>query len=445
MTVETYHPYLTTARRQDYERCEASIAGRSEIKKEMQTYLPMPSGFKGMDDGGVANYEIYIGRAQFPEFMAPTVSAIVGIIHGDGIVIELPDGLEYLREKATESELTLDDFHRQITSRLTGIGRYGVLVDAPDDGGDPYLLGIDGQKVINWDEDFYVIDQSGYVRGGFNWEKEKSYLVLELDGTRYVQTRYTGESLAGEEIDVRGVGARVLNEIPFHIANAVDVVPDIISPPLIGVADAAISNYQLSADHRWQLYMSGQETLFVINGEAPTTVGAGVLIGLQGSPDLTPDAKYVSPSCSGIEAHERAIELGKQSAAHAGARLWLSEDSGQESGYARSLRMKSETASILTIANTSCSLLERALKSAAIMTGANPDDVIVTPPKSLMDQTMTPTELAALWGVVEAGGLSHQTFYDRAQEGGQADSERTFEEELAMIDAQPEGEPDSVV
>ncbi|MCJ8520481.1 hypothetical protein ABID21_003652 [Pseudorhizobium tarimense] len=70
---------------------------------------------------------------------------------------------------------------------------------------------------------------------------------------------------AGNEVMPAGRGNTNLNEIPFVMMGARDLslAPEL--PPLLGVARSAIALYQLSADYRWQLFMTGQETLVVIN------------------------------------------------------------------------------------------------------------------------------------------------------------------------------------
>lgn len=99
--------------------------------------------------------------------------------------------------------------------------------------------------------------------------------------------------------------------------------------------------------------MSGQETLVAINGEAPKTVGAGVVHQMMGSDPMTPDLKYVSSTCSGTQRHEDAIEKQKEAAVMAGAGMFEQEKSTQESGEARRLRFARETANLMSVSQVS--------------------------------------------------------------------------------------------
>lgn len=431
-SVKEKHPEITPERLAEWRLVADAFDGESAIKRAGETYLPRPSGFAGTADPDAA-YSGYKNRAQFPEIFAPTVGAMVGIVHSQDAQIEMPDALAFIWERATADGQTLEAFHRTITRNLLTFGRYGILTDAPSDGGEPYFVGYSADAVINWDADFWVLDETHLARDGFRWDTREQYRVLELVEGRYVQSVY-GETDLREVIEATGTGGRALDFIPFAIANSRDLLPSVSAPPLIGVARSAKAIYQLSADKRHQLYMSGQETLVAINGEAPEYVGAGVVHEMHGSDTQQPDLKYVAPSCSGIEAHERAIRDEREAAVMAGARMLEQSEGIEESGAARKLRFASETANLLSVALVSHGLLEKSLRHAARIMGLDEKQVVVTPPADLMDHSLTPAEAEALVRVWQSGGMSYQTLYERLQRGGIVSAERDHAEEFALLD-----------
>jgi hypothetical protein len=448
MSINTRHPSITADVQAEWRLMRDAMSGESAIKRAGEVYLPMPGGFKAMGgNAGVDAYEAYKARAQFPEITSPSVSAMIGIAHTQQAQIDLPSGMEYLLEAATPDGLTLDQLHRKITRELLVMGRYGVLADAPEGGGSPYLVGYTAESIINWDDDFFVLDECGMVRNGYTWERVEKYRVLAMVEGRLVHT----VSEAGAEVakPVIGAGGKAISRVPFAVASSGDLTPAIVPPPLIGVARPAKAIYQLSADYRWQLFMSGQETLVAINGTAPTAVGAGVVHSMMGAEGITPDLKYVSPTCNGIEAHKAAILECRNEAIAAGARLFDQAQSKQESGDARSLRYASETATLMSVVLSSCGLLERSLRNVAMLLGQDETAVVVTPPAELMKEVMTPAEAAALMGVWQGGGISYDTFYENIQRGGIASAERNADEELALIDkaqiTDPSGSGDAVI
>jgi hypothetical protein len=163
---------------------------------------------------------------------------------------------------------------------------------------------------------------------------------------------------------------------------------------------------------------------------------------MMGSEGLTPDMKYVSPSCAGIDAHLRAMEDNRTAAVQAGARLLEQDRGSQESGEARRLRFASETATLTSIAQASAMILERALRNVAMLMGLPEDDITVDAPTDLLDRTMSPADAEALMRLWQGGAIAWPTFYENLQRGGIASPERSDEEELALIDQSDTGETD---
>ena len=173
----------------------------------------------------------------------------------------------------------------------------------------------------------------------------------------------------------------------------------------------------------------------VINGDAPTAVGAGAVHQMIGGEGMTPDMRYVSPSCTGIEAHKVAMMDQREAAIMAGARLMEQSAGVQESGAARKLRFASETATLTSIAQSSCLLLEKALRNVAMIMGLPEDQVIVTPPDNLLDQSMTPQDFAALFSVYRDGGMSWESFFAAGQRGGLFSPEVDAQKEYARLES----------
>ncbi|MAH32264.1 MAG: hypothetical protein CMG78_09540 [Marinobacter sp.] len=433
-TVKSYHPSITAERRAEWKLMRDCMDGESAVKSRGETYLPKPTGYKTAEDGGAALYDAYIKRAQFPELLAPSVAAMIGIIHGREIPIEMPAQMEYLWENADSHGLPLEAFHRRITRELLVIGGYSVLADMAESGGDPWLAGYNRDTLINWDDNWYVLDETDLVRTGFVWEQLEKYRVLTMDGSFYAAAVYSGQTETGEPIQVRGRGGRLLPRIPLAIASAMDLSPRVEPPPLIGVARAALSIYRKSADQENALYMGGNPTLVAINGDAPSAVGAGVVHEMRGTEGLTPDLKYVAMPDTGLKARREEMDKDREAAVMAGARLFEQTAAGDESGEAKRLRYASETATLVSIAQSSCLLLERSLRNVAMLMGLPEDGIVVEAPTDLMDRTMSPQDFAALFGVYKEGGMSWDTLHALGQRGGIYSPERTAEQENRLID-----------
>lgn len=418
--------------------CEA---GERTIKDAGITYLPMPNGFKEQDDKGVEMYSAYRMRAQYPDLVQPTLQGMVGVIHRVEAQIEgMEEGkpLFGMYEKATKDGLTLEMFHRHITTELLLMGRYAVLTDVPSEGGDgiPYFAGYGAEKLINWtdpDRDLFVLDESGKIKSPvdeFAWVDHKQYRVLRLrDGVYSVQV-YGDLEQGEEEIQPQLRGGKKLDQIPLVVAGPRELSLELVQPPLLGVSKAALAIYRLDADYRHQLFNSGQET-FIVIGEVenlPRVTGSTVIIGLPAGSD----AKFVSPSCSGIDAHRQAIQDERQSAVAAGVKLFDTQAKA-ESGEALRLRAAAQTATLTTIALASAALLEKSLRYAAMFVGQNPDEIVVKPNLQFVDTQLPAADAVQLVSVWQSGAISKLTLYENLQRGEIASAERDFDEEEELI------------
>ena len=445
--VDTKHPEYTSELFAEWELMRDAYRGESAIKKRGERYLPAPSGFKHHDvpEIGQAMYAAYMKRARFPEILSSAIRGMVGIAHGQEWQIDLPDALMPLWENSDGKGLSLEALSKRVTTELLLTGRYSLMADAPASGGDIYLVGYTAEQTINWseDDDFYALQEVIYERQGFVWNQVIKTRVLELVEGRYVQRVYHDGALI-EEYEPRARGGAALDMIPLTVGGAMDLdlTPD--TPPLIGVSRAAVAHYQINADYRFQLYMSGQETLVLHNVEdPPRVVGAGVVLTLQAASEgKDTRAEYIGPSGVGLEAHVTAMEREQQAAVRSGAQLFDNSPRAQESGEARRLRFSAETATLSSIVNASAQILERTLKQAAIMAGANPDECVVAPPQNLLEGRLDPQEVQALVTAWKEGAFGFPTLYENLQRGRIASPERTWEEEERLIDADPPGSGD---
>lgn len=446
-TVDTRHPDYAEHILQ-WQMMRTTAEGPESVKMLGVRYLPMPEGFTAHADGGSAMYMAYITRAQFPDILPPTLSGLVGIIHRNEAQIEMPESMEPLWERCSKDGKTLEEFHQQITAEILLMGRYGVLVDAAteEDGGSdlPFLAGYRTEDIINWspDGDFFVLDESGLVRDGFEWKREERYRLLELRDGVYQQRRYLRTEEDGDWIRPVARGRVPMERVPFVIAGTRDLTTEVDIPPLAGVARSSLAIYRLDADYRFQLFMTGQETLFLTGiddkGQLPEYVGASVIHGLP----LGADAKYVGPSGTGIAAHRTAIMDERESAVASGARLIdTAVKKEAESGEALRLRQSAQMASATTIARASGKALEAALRNVAVMIGVDPEEVIVTPNLKFAESRLGPAEVAQLVTGWQAGAFSYETLYENLQKGEIASPERTAEEEQQLIQEEMPDDP----
>lgn len=440
----------------DYIRMHDVHAGERKIKELGTLYLPATAsqvldGMANVNDPGSVSYRAYKQRARFPDFVKESVKGAVGIMHHRPPKIELPKKLEPLRRRATVQGEPLHVLLRKINTEQLIYGRCGLLADvATGQGPDelPYTSIYKARSIINWDDgtigspvlqqlNLVVLDETEQVRGeDLRWSEESKYRVLTLDSGRYQMavTEDDGFSLKSLEFRTPGIGGRTPEQIPFTFINAVDLVPEPDTPPLLGLANLAIGVYQSEADYRFSLFMQGQDTL-VIEGHTgdgeDIRVGAGahICVGIGGG------AQYVGVQSAGLPEQRAALENDRQLASEMGNKLLDTRGRESESGDALRMRVSARTANLNQIALTGAQGLEDHLRIIAEWVGEDPDEVKVTANQEFAEDTPEGRDLFDITQAKELGApISLESIHNWLRERGM--TRLSFEEEMARIESE---------
>lgn len=474
MPIESKHPDYVLIE-PDWTMMKDTGDGERAVKEAGVKYLPPTAGmwadgFANTEDPGYKSWVAYKTRASFPNFTADAISAMVGLLHKDEAVIELPPQLEPLRTAATIDGESLQTLLMRINEAQFRYGRFGLLIDIKNGAAPgvlPYIASYECFNIINWDVstkddgqqelNLVVLDESSNVRSSnLEWEFKKKYrviakvsLLIEMgivlenvpSGAQYAVAVFEGDgqSLASGEWVYPQVTGNGLSYLPFMFINANDLVPTPEQPPLLGLATKALSVYRMDADYRQQLFMQGQDTLVIIGRkntdptkQADTTrIGAGAFLELP----IGGDAKYVGVSGQGLGEMRQALENDKKEAAELGGRLMDFGDSSRQSGDALRIRMASKTASMTGVAKAGAEGLAEALRIIAEWVGADPTQVVVKPNLKFADEPMTGEELLKLVGAKQMGApIARSTIHQAMKERGL--TQKTYEEEIEEIEAE---------
>jgi hypothetical protein len=487
--VSTQHPQYIEAY-PDWVVCRDAAKGERAVKEKRETYLPTTSGMRhaGMAPGqeGYAMYQTYLKKAVFPYLVQPAVNALVGVMHREAAIIELPAQMEALRENATLQGESLQALLMKINEAQLLVGRIGLLADVPTGTTNtlPHIATYKAESIINWDEsrrpdgrlrvDLVVLDESDWERGnGYAWEFMKKYLVLDLvpplaldepttanqsiveglemvyrsrlevineSDTAKAQNNRETEVVSSSNATAGGVAPSIrgntLSEIPFVFVGSVDLTPPPDQIPMLGLANISFTIYRGEADYRNTLFMQGQDTLVIVGdtmeeGEGQDRfVGAAAAINLP----LQGDAKYIGVSSDGLSEQRTALENDYNKASELGANLLSSSKGAQkEAEETLQIRVAARTASITTVVVAGAIGLQTILRKIAEWIGANPLEVVVTPNMDFVPDTFAPKELLDFMAAKNADApLSLESIHRWLKEKGI--TELTFEEELQKIE-----------
>lgn len=454
MTIDTKHP-LYSEQSADWQKLRDGYKGDRAYKERGFEYLPatasmIEDGAHNRNEPGWSIYCAYRKRARYPGVVRDAVEAMLGVMHNKPATIKLPEKLEYLRERATSKNETLQGLIMRINQEQMLMGRIGLLLDV-DSVGVPYLATYDAEDCINWapqaDRDWpelVVIDESGNERiqgDPFKWEATNKYRVLTVQGgiaVVAVASKDTEAELVWVPIAVKGT---TLDRVPFVFINSKDIATDPDESPLLDLACLAETIYRGEADYRQALFMQGQDTLVIIGGR--TDKSDAVRIGAQGRIEVNPggDAKYIGVSSTGLPEMRQSLAADYAQANQRATALLEATSRSAESGEALRVRVAARTASLNQVAMTGGFGLQEILRLAAILVKADPAEVIVEPNLDFVADKMPGSEVRDIAQARAMGApLSEESFHEVLQERGL--TSKSYEEEKALMEKEAAAAPD---
>lgn len=479
MGVDSKHP-LWREQEPNWEQMRDTYKGERRVKDQGTRYLPPTSGM--LQDGmerpeqkGFKAYDAYRKRSRFPEVVRDAVEALLGVMHRKPPKIELPESMEFLREKATARNESLELLLRRVNEEQLVTGRVGLLGDVNEATNEPYLAFYEGPDVINWDEgrsdgievqnlNFVAIDETEFERlKDFEWEEQQKYRILTLgdpnmpvddpevaeDGgsSEPVQNVPQGQGTyrvgvfrdnqASFNVDRQvepSINGRTLDEIPFVFINTKDIIAEPDDPPLLGLSSLALAIYRGEADYRQALFMQGQDTLVVIGGgdEDEYRTGAGAVINVpsgQGN-----DAKFIGVDSSGLSEMRESLQNDYDRAGKKGGQLLDNQQGAKESGEALRVRVAAKTTTLVQIAQAGAAGLQRILRIIGKWLGlseAQIETIVVLPNLDFADDQLSgaalteymsakmlgaPMSLRSIHMVMQDRGLTEFSFEDEVRE-----------------------------
>lgn len=475
MALESMHPHYANFIA-DWRMVRDFAKGERAVKAKTTEYLPATKGMLLDGMGSTANnksklgqevYDAYLLRAVFPEYMRDALEIFMGMLHNKSPVIELPKGMDYLRDAATEIGEPLELLLQRINLEQLTTGRLGLLLDMPKIPDpirpNPFIALYVAEAIRNWDDGIHesasraqvnmvILDESGFRRGNeFQWIQHKRFRLLELQPANgdtgplvYKAGVFANDSNApmysADAMFTPAIRGKTLNEIPFVFVNASDITPEPTDPPLVALARMCGAIYRSEADYRQNLFMQGQDTLVIIGSRAqpiqvgegmpeePLRTGAGSRIDL----DQGGDAKYIGVNSQGLTEQRYALENDRKRGESRSGQLIDASKGQKESGTALRTRVGAQTATLNQIAKTGGLALEMILKKCATWMGLDPNEVKVQPNLEFADYQMAGQDLVNLMTAKRTGGapISEESIHRLMVQGNLTSFDYNKEKEL---------------
>ena len=220
-------------------------------------------------------------RASFFGATGFTEQGLIGIAFEEKPEIDLPPIMDYLRENADGTGLSLDNQMNGALSQVLRCGRVGLFATYPQvvDGASvadqqagrvvATIHKIDADRIINW----WTVQNGAQTmlggvvftdkmeeRDGFDVEIKDILRTLTLEDGRLVDRKWhnVGKSWeVFEEVEPRNGSGRVMTQIPFVFAGAVDNTWRVDPAPLYSLAKTNADHLNNSAINEEGIWFSG--------------------------------------------------------------------------------------------------------------------------------------------------------------------------------------------
>jgi hypothetical protein len=288
----------------------AAIAGKYEVLKII-TCLPGPqyktfTSFVGMNDAAInqANrcneqnilrVRSYWSRGRWFPATGRTHETLGGMIWSKEPESEIRPKLEYLIDNADGKGCGLREVAQKVTSEVTAVARYGILIDMPssptDEKGNrvpltraqnesaeflPKWIQYKAEQILpprtngrsNSIDEIRLSETRSEKKNEFDWEdKDYTRRLIMIDGVYHNQLWNDKDELLSDVTPV--ANGKLLTEIPFQFFGADDNSPEYSKLPLYDLANVNLGHFVLDCDNRDNLHFHGQgmTNIFVQDGD----------------------------------------------------------------------------------------------------------------------------------------------------------------------------------
>lgn len=436
---EFAHPEYVGAL-EDWTKIRDCLKGARAIKEAGTKYLPRLKAQSQED------YDNYLYRALFFPITGKTVASLVGLATSKKPKIDAPEPMAMYFSDTASAQYQFTEFYVGTFNEVVLQGRYGVLIDAPDRGGEPYPVPYIAENLINWTEDesgkltmLLLREYSNTTEDKFSTTVKCRYrhCYIGADGTYYQEL--LDEDLKSTTLPFAPMfSGATIDYIPFTCIGSSGCHMWVDKPPMLDISTINLSHYLTSADLEWGRHIVGLPTPVVSGVDAGTKLSIG---GTAAWVLPTADAKayYLEFMGQGLQSLEKAMteKIGLMSSLS--ARLVDSSAKGSEAAEAVRLRYVNEAASLIHIIGaieTGLVIVYNQLAKLRRDSG----QIKIALQRDVMGNAVTFGDMKVLFEAYLSGSISKETLVYNLRRLDALDPNREDSEELAAI-KEPESAP----
>jgi len=436
MAIDTKNPLLTKYEK-DYELIRTIIAGDRELKSKGEKYVPR------LTDNTNQEYNAYISRPSFENYTARVIDGLVGMAFAKDPIIQIPSGMEALKEDISLSQLSLDDLVNELVREVLTVGRCGVLIDMPTSPSEqltlaqaeslnirPYAKIYKTESIKNWryklvnnvlTTDMVILceEYEDWVDEYTQEEKEIYRVLIMRDG---VYTQEVWEEIK-EKYVLKETITPMMNGNPLSYIPFISVTPDKLTlmpvkPPVLDLATVNLSHFKLMVDFYHGAHFTALPTanFFVGNVNAKeTTIKLG-----SSSANIFQDpnghAEYLEFKGDGLKTLSTEKDVLVNRMASLGARFLADDKKVAETSESQETRSSGERAILIAAVSTISDAVTRMLRIMADWMG-NIGEVSYKLNKDYNLKTIDAAFMRELITGVQTQDITHRMLYDNLVDG----------------------------
>ena len=412
--------------------------GEVEIKRRQTKYLPK------LESQTTVQYSAYLSRAVFFNMFSRTLHALYGTVFiRNPKVTGMSDAMLKKAKNITKEGMSLHILAKTTVRELLAVGRYGMLVDASPDGGEPYITSYSAENIIDWEEKEVhgkwtltkVIVREIFHERTSDFEPytvRQRYRILKLTVDDAGKTVYQ-QQVFDEDTPTAGIGGvpkqvsqppitptirgEVLNYIPFQFFGSFTNTPSVEKPPMLDIATLNVSHYNsyASIEHA-RFYVASP--IYTVEGIPNGDNNSEYFVGPDILWTLPPNAKanILEFNGSGLKHLENALKSKEAQIAAIGGRLMPGASTGSaESDNSLMLKEQNENTLLLNISDTTDEGITNVIKwwlNWNNVSGTSRAGVTFELNRDFLVTQIGARELRAIYQMYEGGGIPVTVLYE---------------------------------
>lgn len=404
-----------------WNRIRDCVDGSDAVKVKRTLYLPKLTG-QSKDE-----YNAYLMRALFVSFTDRTLKGLVGLMTEREPNIKAPDEMRPYFDDVDNQGTSFFELLRWVTEEVIAMGRTGLLIDFPVEGGRAYTIPYTAENIINWNTDpvfrnlsMLVLQELRYWPQPNTMHFLSRYVEYRLLRLSQVTGKYEGEvwrrsvtstltgGLTKRAVIEPVVRGDPIDIIPFTFITSEGITTELVKPPMLDIVDVNLSHFRTSADLEHGRHFTALPVAVVtgVDSDSPLRVGSEQAWIL---PPHQAKAFYLEFTGQGLQSLETALKEKSDQMSVFSTRMMDNSSRGSESPDNVRIRHSSDAANMTRIAETIENAFNRHYNLIKEMEGIGGPPVEITLNKHFLDARMPASELREIVKAFVEGAINEET------------------------------------